>query len=104
MSSAGAARGIIQYRASETWSLANVVTLAGLERAIPIPLAAEDKLWKQSGEEPASANLTFHTDKVGSAPQYVPKIVEIDEAPPRQAFYAKHNARLPSILLIKLRK
>ena len=101
---AGAIKGIIKYAPSETWSLANVVTLAGLENAIPIPLAIKDKLRKQSVEDSEAASLTFQTDKDVATPQYTPKLVHIDEAPPRQVFHdgKVDDDMLPWSLLVKL--
>lgn len=68
------------------------MTLAGLESAIPVPSAIGDKAQQQGAESSAAASLAFHTDKAEALPQYTAKIVDIDEAPPRQDFPGARHA------------
>lgn len=72
----GAASKVIYYNPVESWSLANVVTLAGLESAIPMPVGLNDK----AGDSPTVSNLFAKDGK----PHYDPSVITIAEAPPRQ--------------------
>lgn len=71
---AGAAKNVIHYLPSETWALATIVTLAGLESAIPIPFSGMSNEGGQYSEKLGNDSLRLH---------YSPRLINIDEAPPR---------------------